>query len=91
MPGNPDWQAVVGLVLSLVGAILLSTSPMRARGQFHLERDLYGDPRTSGPLMVGVRHEVGSLWWSGWFAMTLGFAFQALSAYGTRLTMLFGN
>jgi len=84
-----DWQAVAGLVLSLIGALLIALSRKIMRPGMEptaFERLL----RVLGksPDVSILRSGRTAPWRWGWMLMIAGCVLQALSAYGLRVDRL---
>ena len=84
-----DWQAVTGLVLNLIGALLIALSrnimrPGMEPTAFERLLRVLGKSRDVSILRSGHT----APWGWGWTLMIAGYVLQALSAYGLRVDRL---
>ncbi len=89
---TPDWQAITGLALNLIGALLIAASrttmcPGMEPTAFELLLGVFGKP----PHVSMLRGGHTAPWRWGWTVMIVGYVLQALSAYGLRIERLFGR
>ena len=86
---TPDWQAITGLALNLMGALLIAASRNIMRPGMEataFERLLAVFGKSADVPILRSGHTAPWSW--GWTLMTAGYALQALSAYGLRVDRL---
>jgi heme O synthase-like polyprenyltransferase len=79
---RPDWLAITGLLLNLVGAVLIARSSIIVQGWADPDayERVYGDTRHRR-LVTGSGHvQRGNTWRWGWIAMVVGYALQGVGA-----------